>query len=1422
MKNIAKTKDELLQELNALKQEYATLKIKYEKDIYEHLTTKEVEVTLKKSEECFRMIFENAPVMIDAFNKDGNCTMWNKECEKTFGWTIEEINSYDEPLSLFYPDPKIKEQVIATIISSPEKIFREWHPHTKDGTVLSCLWANFRLPDETVMNLGYNITESNRAEEALRKSELRFKQISENAQESIWEVDNNGLYTYVSSNIKELLGYEAEEIVGIKYFYDFFDPENKEDLKQAALGAFARKESFKNFINCNIHKNGKKIILSTSCIPMLDNENNLIGYRGVDIDITERKLAEETLLKSKLQYDNLVSKIPVGIYILHTMLEGTFVLDYVSPKMADMFNVSVESLLADSQIVIQSIHPDDRDNFVKLNQEGIRLRRPFDWKGRVLTAKGVKWLHLESSPEPQENGEILWHGLAVDITERKLAEELLKSSEEKYRTLFENIPIGIGVGDLTGKIITFNDSMLKPGGYSRDDIIKMGNLENLYYNFSDRATIISLVKEKEFVNQYPVKFKRKDGSAYDTLLSLSRININGQPRIQALVEDITERKRIEEALHESEANTRAILEAMSTGILIIDPETHTIVDLNSVTSKMIGEPKEKIVGRVCHQFICPAENEKCPVTDLEQVVDNSERVLLNKEGIRIPILKTVSQITMGERKLLIENFTDITELKRVEKELKESENKFRTVIEEAVEIVFIVNNRGYFTYVNPSGSKSSGYSLDELKQLKYIDLIEPEHKKRVTRNYLRQYLERKSISTTEYPFRTKSGEIKWFNQNVRLIIENNEVTGFYVIARDITELRKAEIALKDSEVKLNVILESIADGILAVDSKGKIIKTNKKFAELWQIPQSIIDSGDDNTLLNFILEQLVDAEAFISKVQKLYNSTDEDLDLVHFKDGRIFERFSTPYLMQDSSIGRVWSFHDITKRKQAEETLKNERLLLRTLIDHIPDSIYSKDLACRKTLVNLTDLRYSGAKSEAEILGKTDFDLYPKELAEKFIADDQSVMQSGKPVLNKEEYVIDENGHQRWLLTSKLPLKDEKGNITGIVGIGRDITDRKNAEEEIQKHNEQFRLVWNGSLDGMRIMDEKGKIVMVNEAFCNMIGLERQQLEGEHLSVLFHKSINEISDPNEQNSKMDVYKQRFYDKKIEPKFERELHLWDDRKVWFEVTNAYMEIEGGKNVLLSIFRDISVRKLSELIIQQQNNQLQELNASKDKFFSIIAHDLKSPFQGFLNLTKIMATESQDFTISEFAEFSQALNESAVNLYKLLENLLDWATIQQGKKPFNLQRLNLKTMVTQNISTNMDRAKQKGISIINQVEDSINVSADEQMINTVLRNLISNAVKFTRKDGTITVNAKPIENEMIEISVIDTGIGISDKDLKRLFKIGEQVSSKGTEGESSTGLGLLLSKEFVEKHNGNIWVDSKENVGSTFYFTLPKII
>jgi len=245
-----------------------------------------------------------------------------------------------------------------------------------------------------------------------------------------------------------------------------------------------------------------------------------------------------------------------------------------------------------------------------------------------------------------------------------------------------------------------------------------------------------------------------------------------------------------------------------------------------------------------------------------------------------------------------------------------------------------------------------------------------------------------------------------------------------------------------------------------------------------------------------------------------------------------------------------------------------------------------------------------------------------------------------------------------------------------------------------------------------------------------------------------------------------------------------------------------------------------RKREELIIQQQNDQLQELNATKDKFFSIIAHDLRSPFQGFLSMTEMMVENVDDFSKEELVKYLGELNKSTKNLYKLLQNLLDWAQLKKGSFDFVPKEFSLSATVSANIEQINKRAIQKGITIITEVAEDQKVFVDERMFNSILGNLLSNAVKFTKRDGKIVIKAKTIDNGMIEITIEDTGVGMSERVVNKLFKIDEKVGQKGTDGELSTSLGLLLCKEFVEKHGGKIWVESEEGKGSIFYFTVPR--
>ena len=248
------------------------------------------------------------------------------------------------------------------------------------------------------------------------------------------------------------------------------------------------------------------------------------------------------------------------------------------------------------------------------------------------------------------------------------------------------------------------------------------------------------------------------------------------------------------------------------------------------------------------------------------------------------------------------------------------------------------------------------------------------------------------------------------------------------------------------------------------------------------------------------------------------------------------------------------------------------------------------------------------------------------------------------------------------------------------------------------------------------------------------------------------------------------------------------------------------------------RTLKISRQKEEILEKVN-ELQLANAEKDKFFSIIAHDLRGPFGSFLALTQIIDEELGNLSKQELQSCTQSMRESASNLHSLLENLLQWARMQQGLIHFNPISIPLHLKIEESISMVLDPSKNKGIKLTNNVPEGMYAFADLNSFQSVIRNLVSNALKFTPQSGTVIISAKACDNKYIEISIADTGIGMSESMLENLFRLDIQTNRPGTEGEPSSGLGLLLCKEFIEKNGGEIRIESKEKIGSTFYFTIP---
>ena len=532
------------------------------------------------------------------------------------------------------------------------------------------------------------------------------------------------------------------------------------------------------------------------------------------------------------------------------------------------------------------------------------------------------------------------------------------------------------------------------------------------------------------------------------------------------------------------------------------------------------------------------------------------------------------------------------------------------------------------------------------------------------------------------------------------------------------------------------------------------------------------------------------------------------------KNGNIVNGIMSSSLIDLDGVPHILSIiKDITIHKMAEEALAKEQFLINALMNNLSDHVYFKDRDSRFIRINKSLALSFGLDDPALAEGKTDFDFFTREHAQQAFEDEQAIVRTGQ-LLNTEEKETHPNRPDTWVSTIKLPLTDNNGNIIGTFGISRDVTKRKQAEEELAQEQYLMRTLMDNLPDHIYFKDHESHFLRVNKALAQFLGLN------DPAQAIKKTDFDFFTGEHAQQAYEDEQKIIRTGQLLSTE-EKETHH-DRPDTWVSTIKLPLSDKDGNIIgTFGISRDITKNKLAEEEIKLKNELLQIINSEKDKFFSILAHDLRGPLSAFVSATQIIAEEIQTMGIEEIKEITLSMKTSATNIYSLLENLLEWSRLRRGVMDFIPEKINLKKKIEECIAVLSESARKKVIEILISIPEVIDVLADSHMFDTVIRNLISNAIKFTPVGGKVTLTAGYIEDHTVEIKISDSGIGMTPELKDKLFLLNEKTSRKGTEGEPSTGLGLLLCKEFIEKHNGKIRVESEVGKGSTFSFTISNL-
>ncbi|MBI5928304.1 MAG: PAS domain S-box protein [Chloroflexi bacterium] len=1435
---------------------------------------KRAEVTLRESETRYRLLAENIADVIMTFSLDRRITYMSPSCERLLAYVPEEIEGKSHSEFIHPEDyPQVIDRTRQAVASREHFYTNQFRLRHKEGHYI---WYEVRTrivfdpkTGEVVQFISVlrDITERKRADDVLRESEDRFRRAIIDAPFPVMIHADDGEVLHISNVWTEISGYIHAEIPTMADWTEKAHGEDSQIVSNLINSVYSLTKPQRGGEFRIQTKSGEERIWDFMSAPLALMPDGRRMVSSMAMDITERKRAEEAL-KAKVedeqefqrylktlheitieltQIDDLdkfyKSVVELGLARLGFERLGMFLYDEESGTALGTYGTDAQGKIADERhvqfipdpngIMLGAFNRAERFYF----EEHVPLYdnvNPigFGWNAAAVLWNGTQSLgwfvadsFLSQTPASKQLLDILGlYALTVGtLLAQKRTQLALSDREERFRQYFELPLIGMALTSPDKGWIQVNDKLCDMLGYSREELAQKTWEEITYPD--DRASDIEPFEQTMAgqIDGYSLdkRFIRKDGRVIFTTITIRAIrHADGRCNyFVGLMQDITDRKAAEEALHASEARYRLLAENIS-DLVMRSTLTSECLYISPSVQTILGYTPEELMGQQTSDLVHPDDQTtiwEAYTSALERndfIMPHQYRAK-HKDGHYIwletvgkPLFNDASNEITG----VITSSRDITRRRQSEEALRESEERFRQIAENVDQILFMRSHDDQrMLYISPRYEQMWEKSVESIYKdpQSYMDSVHPDDLEQVRQQRLTKHYIEEGFADYEYRIILSQNRTRWVR--VRTFPIKNDIN---VIVRragiieDITERKQSEVALRESEEKFRLLLDAAPVATIISDQTGRISLVNLQAEKLF--------GYERNELVGKMVEVLVPSHAHERHIRNraTYMAAPcvrpMGLGLELFARRKDASEFPVEIELShiETNVGLlVMSFVlDITERKQAADELEKQRSFLRSVIDVSPSMIFVKDYDARFVLANPVVAAMYNTTVE-DLIGKTDADFNPStQEINNFLEADRQVITSGER-LYFEEPITNFEGETHWLQTTKVPIISPDGKSKYVLGVATDITERKRSEAALKESEDKYRSLIETMRGGLAIFDLDNRITYINDRFCELLGYSRDEIMGTRAADYVdadNLSILATHLERRQHFESTTYELLFRHKNGSP--------------------VYLLVSGspllGKNRdfkgSFAVMTDITMQKQAEQKLWQALEKEKELGELKSRFVSMASHEFRTPLATILALTETLTAYRHKLSDEQIEQRLGKIIMQVDHLKDIMEDVLILARMQARRIEFNPVMLDLDA-VCRSVLDEFQSRPDITHQLVYACDETLRaVRLDKKLIRQVIDNLLSNAIKYSPPHKPIFITLERT-GEVLVLTVRDEGIGIPEADLVHLFEPFHRATNVGT--ISGTGLGLNIAKEFIELHGGTIRAESQVAVGTTFIVHIP---